>query len=115
MQIRETKIIGGPDDKMTGLDVSFDPEQLTVEVSAGSIGDIFFDSAVFQAQPTSVNTSIFIRLTKTGEVHFEQIQEGEFDESEVDLPLLHTLAEIRFYSGVGQKDERDFIHIGRIV
>lgn len=112
MKVRESKIIGSPGE-MSGLDVSFDPTELTVEVSGGVFGGVHYDPAVFQAEQTDSRTSIFVRLLRNGEVYFKQVKQGEFDDGATDI--LHNLAELRFHSGVGQEDDRDFIHIGRVI
>ncbi|OYD06255.1 hypothetical protein [Paludifilum halophilum] len=114
MKIRESKILAGSDG-MSGLDVMFDPATLTVEVSGGILCGVVFENATFQADSTDEDTKIDVRLLQNGEIHFEQQPIQNPKERVEDLPLLHNLAELRFHSGVGNKDDRDFIHIGRLV
>ncbi|SMO55176.1 hypothetical protein [Melghirimyces algeriensis] len=114
MEIRESKILAGPGE-MSGLDVTYDPVALTVKVSGGVLCGVVFQPETFQADSTDEDTKIDVRLLQNGEIHFEQQPIQNPKERAEDLPLLHNLAELRFHSGVGNKDDRDFIHIGRLV
>ncbi len=114
MEIRESKILAGPGE-MSGLDVTYDPVALTVKVSGGVLCGVVFQPETFQATPTDEDTRISIRLLQNGKIHFEQQPIRNPKEGAEDFLLLHNLAEVRFHSGVGKEDDRDFIHIGRLI